>query len=133
MRTNWSEISYKECFFPVLDARWHELVCYENRGDSAKDEDQEAKSDEPWNCKTHGVGLMKIDERHDDSNVREASKVEKNVHARVDFIVKGFGFGEILAIPVKSIACQETGKQVIGSDSTTGTNKKELLNMGKNL
>jgi hypothetical protein len=34
------------------------------------------------------------------ANVHEAAKVEKNVDARIDFVVAGFGFGEEAPVPI---------------------------------
>lgn len=74
---------------------------------------------------------MKVREGHDSTDVHETTEVEENIHARVDFIMKGFGLSEILAVPVQSIASHETGEQVICTNCTTGSDKEQLQFMSQ--
>ena len=64
--------------------------------------------------------------RHDDTDVHEPKKVEKDIDASVDLIVALDSLLKILAVPVQGDAGHEAGQEIIGANGAACSDDKEL-------
>ena len=123
--TDRTEVSHEDSLLPAGANVGHELVEGQDGRKTTEDEDEETKTEKAREGDAGTGGVVEALPGKDGTDVHEAAEVEDDVHARVDFVVTGFGLAEIVAVPVKGATGDEAGEEIVGSDGTAAADEEE--------